>query len=65
MTKRRIWCEISCGCCGGCVGLYYKNRDSIQILKTKTEDWVYDNKFGNICPECEEERKKDSTKLKS
>ena len=60
MVKRAIiWCEVVCSNCGGVIGFNYKNANTIAVLKNKTKDWVYCDDEGNLCPECQEEIKKE------
>ena len=55
----KIYCEVTCCNCGGVIGRYYRNAESISILKEHVKDWVWDNElFGNLCPECQKELKK-------
>ena len=58
MKKAAVWCEVSCGDCGRAEGMFYKNSKSIQTLKEWTRDWVFDDDFGNICPDCARKKKK-------
>lgn len=59
MAKRAIlWCEVQCCNCGGVIGWYYRNAESISRLKKVTETWKYCDGLGNLCPECYEKIKK-------
>lgn len=64
MKKAKIYCEVSCGNCGAVIAAsnYYKNADTIRILKKIASDWVWDEEDCiNLCPVCrtERERKKE------
>lgn len=59
--KARIYCEVTCCYCGGLAfgSGYYKNKATIGALKENTKDWIWDNElYGNLCPECQKELKK-------
>lgn len=53
--KAKIRIEVQCSNCGGAIGDYYHNAKSVSRLKEKTKDWIYDDEFGSICPECQKE----------
>lgn len=57
IKKAKIYCECTCGRCGNVIGYYYKNRETISVLKKLTKDWKYCYKWGNLCPKCYEELK--------
>lgn len=52
MKTINIWCEVACSNCGGIVGRWYKNADTIRILKKETKDWSLTEDGDNLCPEC-------------
>lgn len=54
MSKRKIiWCEVTCGRCGDLAsGSGYYSPDLIKKLKTQTKDWVEDDEYRVLCPEC-------------
>lgn len=61
--RAKIYCEITCNSCGNLApgSGYYTNANRIKILKTKNKNWIWDDEFsGNLCPDCQEERKKKS-----
>lgn len=49
--KARIWCEVICNECGGMVGHFYRNPDSLRRLKEEIKDWECVDGV-NICGEC-------------
>lgn len=53
--RAKIRIEVQCANCGGVIGCYYRNANSVSCLKKKTKDWIYEGEFGNICPECQKE----------
>ena len=53
--KANIRIEVRCGNCGCVAGSYYHNAKSLPKLKEVTKDWIYDNEYGNLCPECQNE----------
>lgn len=57
--KAVIHCEVTCDRCGGVVFRQYKNAETISYLKKATKDWEYTNEFGNTCPECLKELRKE------
>lgn len=50
--KAKIWCEVTCGCCGDIVARYYGNSKDIAVIKDSVKDWRYTEKYGNTCPDC-------------
>lgn len=54
MNKAYIWCEVSCGKCGNTIGFYYKNLQTISMIKEKSKGWKWIDGMGNICPNCYE-----------
>lgn len=52
MNKVKIWCEVFCDHCGGVVGRYFKNIDTISWLKKETSDWVVVENGLQLCPRC-------------
>ena len=64
MAIAKIYCEITCNNCGVVLkgSGYYENVSIISKLKenAKKANWVWDEEFcGNLCPECQEEIKKE------
>lgn len=55
MDNANIWIEVACDNCGCVVGMTYKNAASITELKRITDQWVHDNEYKNLCPECQKE----------
>ena len=49
--KAKIWCEMVCNECGGMIGYFYKNKNTIVKIKEKTKDWECVNGV-NVCGEC-------------
>lgn len=31
---------------------YYKNSSTISKLKNDTKDWIWDEEWGDLCPDC-------------
>lgn len=55
MAKNIIWCEVTCGACGGLAaasGFYSPER--IKLIKRQTKDWIEDDLYGCLCPSCAE-----------
>lgn len=52
MSSVKIWCEVFCDHCGGVVGRYFKNIDTISWLKKETSDWVVVENGLQLCPRC-------------
>lgn len=57
MAKVDIWCEVTCSNCGGVIGTYYRNANTISNLKKKTKDWTHTKDGDNLCPECAKQMK--------
>ena len=57
--------EVTCGHCGGVIGFHYRNSDSVACLKRKTRNWVDDDYYGALCPDCIEKVKKERKKEKN
>ena len=54
--KNIIWCEVKCLRClaiANTSGWY--SPDRIKKLKAETKDWVEDENYGTLCPQCVEE----------
>jgi len=53
MAKRIIWCEVTCGHCGALSAFSgYYSPERIKKLKAATKDWIEDNDYNVLCPEC-------------
>ena len=52
MSSAKIWCEVFCDHCGGVVGRYFKNIDTISWLKNETSDLVVVDEGLQLCPSC-------------
>lgn len=51
--KPHIWMDITCGNCGGMLGRYYHNSQSVAKLKEEAHLWRYDNILNiNLCQNC-------------
>lgn len=48
-----IWIEIHYDNCGDVIGRNYHNAKSIFKLKEAAKDWIYSQKYGNICSKCQ------------
>ena len=57
MSSAKIWCEVFCDNCGGLVGYYFKNINTIKKLKAETSDWVVREDGIQLCPYCASEIK--------
>lgn len=56
--KNIIWCEVTCGRCGAAAnGCGYYSPERIKKLKQNTKNWVEDENFRVLCPDCKEEAK--------
>lgn len=44
--------EVICDQCGGVVSRYYNTSKDVSTLKKMVKNWAYDEKYGNLCPEC-------------
>ena len=54
MAKTLIWCEVTCGRCGGmAMSSGHYSPEVIKKLKAETKDWKRDYFYGNLCPECQ------------
>ena len=52
--KNIIWCEVICGKCAATArsnGFY--SPEQIKQLKRETKNWVEDEQYGTLCPECQ------------
>lgn len=61
MSKPKIYCEITCGFCGGLAYMsgYYKDSSTISELRRTTKNWIWDEEHGtNLCPDCQEKLKR-------
>lgn len=48
-----IWCEVTCGCCGALAAMSgYYSPERIKRLKETTKDWIEDEQYRVLCPEC-------------
>lgn len=53
MANSIIWCEVTCGNCGGLAfesGYYSPER--IKKLKQETKHWKADKDYRVLCPDC-------------
>ena len=48
--------EVICDQCGGVVSRYY----NVSTLKKMVKNWAYDEKYGNLCPECLKKLRKEA-----
>ena len=56
MAKKIIWCEVTCGRCGGLASASgYYSPERIKKLKIETKEWVEDRGYRVLCPECRKE----------
>lgn len=56
MAKKIIWCEVTCGHCGGLASASgYDSPERIKKLKIETKEWVEDKDYRVLCPECRKE----------
>ena len=54
--KNIIWCEVTCRYCGALASASgYYSADTIRKLKEDTKDWVEDEEYLVLCPECKKE----------
>lgn len=55
MAKKIIWCEVTCRYCGALSSAsgYYSPK-VIKELKEATKDWIEDEEYTVLCPECKE-----------
>ena len=49
--KARIWCDVVCNECGGMIGYFYENENTIRKMKDEINDWECVDGV-NICGEC-------------
>lgn len=49
--RAKIWFEVVCNECGGMVGHFYKNKNTIKRIKEETKDWEWVDGV-NICGDC-------------
>lgn len=53
MANTIIWCEVTCGRCGAAANSCgYYSAELIKRLKAETKNWVEDNEYRVLCPEC-------------
>ena len=59
MARRNlIYCAVTCRRCNGVSSASgYYSPERIKKLKVVTKDWVEDEDFGILCPECQAELK--------
>ena len=52
--KKLIWCEVKCLRCG-CVANSsdWYSPEQIKKLKLETRDWVENDDYSVLCPECD------------
>ena len=56
MKKNLIYCEVTCRHCGAlAANSGYYSPERIKKLKTETKNWIEDEQYGILCPECREE----------
>lgn len=53
--EAQIWCEVMCQNCMRLLraSRYYRNSKDIASIKAAAKNWIYDDEFGNLCPECQ------------
>lgn len=60
MQKIEPWVDVTCGKCG-CLafgsGYYY--RGIITELRRSTRNWIVDDVYGTICPDCKADLKEE------
>ena len=56
--KAKIWCDVVCNECGGMVGYFYKNKNTIKRIKEEIKDWKWVDGV-NICGDCLKKIKED------
>lgn len=66
MKDRRptIFCYVSCGRCKNQEGGYYRNAKTISQIKKATSAWVEHDAWGSLCPECQQELKRQKSSIK-
>ena len=52
--------EVICDQCGGVVSRYYNTIKDVSTLKKMVKNWAYDEKYGNLCPECLKKLRKEA-----
>lgn len=56
MAKNLIWCEVTCRHCGAMAAASgYYSPETIKRLKATTKDWIENDRYGVLCPECRKE----------
>lgn len=56
MAKNIIWCEVICNHCGAMSSASgYYSPERIKKIKAATKDWIEDDQYGVLCPECKKE----------
>lgn len=59
MSKKIIWCEVTCGCCGALASASgYYSPALIKSLKLQTKDWIEDDEYRVLCPDCRKKLKR-------